>query len=260
MDKFDDLLEDLDQTDQIKHNLGFKSDAVTYAVFIGDHSGSMAEKIDPSKEDSPRKMDLALSNFNEQIATLKAEADEGMQVLTTIIEFDNEILVPHDNVPVEEIEKMDEYWTRGMTSLYDAIAVGISKVETSLNADERENKAALVIIETDGYENYSRDYKGEEGRKRLCAMIKELEDTGKWTFTFLGAGLDEKIAAEMGFSTGNTVTFAAGNIGDTVHAYACQSRGLKSFMADRKNGVMAKKDFYKDIGAAIVEEGDKGGA
>lgn len=255
-DQFDDLIDDL-EGDNIKKNLGFNSDAVTYAFFIDDHSGSMGDNVNPADEESPVKKDLAMSNFNEQLATLKVEADDGMEVLATVIDFDNEILVPYDNVSVDDIEPLVNYWTRGMTSLYDAIAFGITKADTAMENDPRENKAVLFIIETDGYENASKDYgRANGGREKLMALIKEREATGKWTFTFLGAGLDEKFAQDIGFSTGNIATTRAGNVGDTVYAYAAQTRGLKNFMSDRKNGVFAKSDFYHFGAKNEDEEGE----
>lgn len=248
-DQFDDLLDDLNLDDQIKHNMGFdlgvKDNGVTYAIFIGDHSGSMGEPVDRSKEDSPLKKDLAMSNFNEQIATLKSEADDGMEVLITAVDFDNEIIIAHDNVDVQDIEPLVNYWTRGMTSLYDAIANGIARADARMEKDPREDKAVLVIIETDGYENASKDYSSQDGgRERLRDLIKEKEDTGKWTFTFLGAGLDEKFASDIGMRFGNTQISKAGDIGDTVYAYAAQTTGMKNFMTSRKMGCTAKTDFY----------------
>lgn len=245
---YDDLLGNENSEDeQIKKNLGFKEEAVTYVGFIGDHSGSMGEKVNPMQEDSPLKCDLALSNFNEQIATLQKESEEGMETIITVIDFDNEIICPFDNVDISDVPKMKEYWTRGMTSLYDAIAYGISRIKSRMEADPRDNKAALVIVETDGYENASSDYHGEEGRKRLNDLIKELEASGRWTFTFLGAGLDEKFAAEMGFMAGNIRSVQAGNIGDTVQAYSVQNIATKSFMSDRKKGILSKSDFYEGV-------------
>jgi hypothetical protein len=211
-------------------------------------------------ENSPFKKDLALSNYNEQIATLKKESEEGMETLVTVIEFDNEILCTHDNVLIENMSPIDDYWTRGMTSLYDAIAYGISRIKRRMGEDDkRENKAALIIVETDGYENASSDYAiNDEGRERLKKLIEELEAEGNWTFTFLGAGLDEKFATDIGMSFGNIATTRAGNIGDTVHAYAAQSAGLKSFMGDRKKGVLAKSDFYSSDENNNTEEEDEG--
>lgn len=253
-DNFDDLLDDLNMNDQIKHNLGFTGEAVTYVGFIGDHSGSMSEPVDPTKVDSPIKKDLAMSNFNEQIATLKDEADD-METLITVVEFDNELMLPYENVDIEEVKPLEDYWTRGMTSLYDAIAFGISRIQKVMDEDDRENKAALMIIETDGWENSSADYRGPEGRQRLSDLIKELEATGKWTFTFLGAGLDEKFAQEMGMQFGNIATTRAGNLGDTVHAYSVQNAGLRSFMDDRKKGITSKADFYTSVDGKTKDEG-----
>lgn len=236
---YDDLLGS-DEDKGIKTNLGFQDKGVTYVAIIGDHSGSMSEELE-----GKLKSDLAMSNFNEQIATLKQEADEGMEVLATIIDFDTELICQHENVDIAEIKPLEKYWTRGMTSLYDAIAFGITKIQFKLDQDQRENKAALVIVETDGYENASEDYdRLADGLKRLKKLIKGLEGSGKWTFTFLGAGLDEKFAMSMGFAVGNTVV--PKGLGDTQNAYYTQSAGLKNFMGDRKRGVMQSKSFYTD--------------
>ena len=236
---YDDLLGN-DEDKGIKTNLGFQDKGVTYVAIIGDHSGSMSELLEDKV-----KADLAMSNFNEQIATLKQEADEGMEVLATIIDFDTEIICQHENVDIAEIKPLEKYWTRGMTSLYDAIAYGITKIQSRFDKDSRKNKAALVIVETDGYENASEDYGiHADGLERLKKLIKGLEDSGKWTFTFLGAGLDEKFAMSMGFSVGNTVV--PKGLGDTQNAYYAANAGLKNFMGARKRGVMSSTSFYTD--------------
>lgn len=234
---YDDLLP---EDKGIKKNLGFQEKGVTYVGLIDDHSGSMTDWIDD--EMTKHRKDLAMSNFNEQIATLKKEADEGMEVLATVVEFDNEIECVYDNVDIEDVAPMLEYWTRGMTSLYDAIAYGISKIKKRMDDDPREDKAALMVIETDGYENSSQDYSHEDGRERLKKLIEELEETGKWTFTFLGAGLDKKFASSFGMAAGNVV--APVGMRDTVFAYTAQSDGMKNFMGARKSGEFQTKTFY----------------
>ena len=256
-DNFDDLIDDLDRPNTIKENLGFQGTPVTFVGFVRDHSGSMDDHVDPSDNSTPKKKHLAKSNFNEQIATLKKE-DDGMETLLTVVEFDNEIKIKEDNLYIEEVEPLTDYWTGGMTALYDAIAFCINKIRSRMDADDRENKAALIIIETDGYENASSDYpSNKEGRAKLKKLIEELEATGRWTFTFLGAGLDEKFASAIGMAAGNTITTRAGNLGDTVYAYSVQNAGLKDFMSDRKKGVLHKSDFYKGVwNENVSDEGE----
>jgi hypothetical protein len=251
---YNDLLED----EQVKKNLGFKGDPVTYVAIINDHSGSMGDAIDPTVSPIVLKKTLAMSNYNEQIETLKQESKEGMETIVTVIEFDNEILCSYDNEPVNNLQPLTDYWTRGMTSLYDAIAYGISRINKQMGEDEREDKAALVIVETDGFENSSKDYSSHSGGcKRLKSLIEEMESAGNWTFTFLGAGLDEKFAQDLGMVAGNTQITRSGNMHDTVYAYAAQDIGLKTFMGDRKRGVKMSHSFY-DIGgtAKPPEEND----
>ena len=169
-----------------------QSESVTYICFVQDHSGSM---------DSKRK--TAIDNFNEQRAKLLKEDDDTMDNFVTIIEFDEEIHCNIDGEPIADIPKMDNWWTGGMTALYDAIAYGIDRMKRKLDNDPRKDKAVLVVVQTDGAENASTDYEGEEGRLKLKKEIDNLEDTKIWSFTFLGENIDEAVAMSMGFKVGN---------------------------------------------------------
>ena len=210
----------------------------TYVCFVMDHSGSMGEIVD--WDNKKTKSDLAMSNFNEQLQALKGEED--MDVIVTIIEFDNEFKCPVENQLVESIDPMTKYWCGGMTALYDAIAFGMTKVQNMMAKDDREDKAALVIIQTDGMENYSNEYQGEEGRERLKKRIEELEGSGIWTFTFLGENIDEKIAVSMGMSIGNTMNYTADVSGYKMSAEASVT-GMKKYLNARKRGMTQTKSF-----------------
>lgn len=213
-----------------------RPDAVTYFCFVQDHSGSMTD----NKE-------LAISNFNEQRAKLLKEDDPTMESLVTIIEFDDQIHCNVDNVPLSDIKEISEWWTGGMTALYDAIGFGINNVKVKMDADNRENKAALLIIQTDGHENSSSDFQGEAGRIRIKKMIDDFEETKVWSFVFLGENIDESIAMNMGFKTGNILSH--GGDGQSVSvAYAATSEGLDTYMKSRKRGMTQSMTFYNDSG------------
>lgn len=205
--------------------------AVTYIGFVQDHSGSMMSNAN-----------LAISNFNEQRATLLKEDDDTMDNLVTIIEFDDQIHCNVENMPISEIKEMENWWCGGMTALYDAIGNCINTIRIKMDADKREDKAALLVIQTDGMENASTDYAGEEGRQKIRKLINKLEDTGKWSFVFLGQNIDKEVAASMGFSVNNTMSHSTREV---RYAYSVTTDSLKKFIGARKIGKKQTKNFYK---------------
>lgn len=210
-----------------------QADAVTYIGFVQDHSGSM---------DNNKK--LATDNYNEQRAKLLKEDDETMDNLVTIVEFDDEIHCNVDNMPIHETKKLGDWWTGGMTALYDSIAFCINNIKKKLDEDDRDNKAALVVIQTDGWENASSDYSiDKNGRLRIKTLIDELEATGIWSFVFLGENIDEDVAMDMGFKMGNIMSHKSGQE-NVQHAYHMSSNGLDTYMKSRKRGATQTMSFY----------------
>ncbi len=209
-------------------------ESVTYIGFVQDHSGSMRS----NKE-------LAVTNFNEQRAKLLKEDDATMDSLVTIVEFDDQIHCNIENVPIAELEEMKQWWTGGMTALYDAIANCINNIKEKIKADGRQDKAALIVIQTDGWENASTDFAGEEGRLKINTMINELEDTKIWSFVFLGEGIDKEqvqnFAAGMGLKAGNIMAHSKANV---ATAYACSTEGLGDFMKMRKRGQTQSMNYF----------------
>lgn len=222
------------------------ADAVTYIGFVQDHSGSMTSN-----------KQLAVDNFNEQLATLLKEDDDTMDNLVTIIEFDDQVHCNIDNTPINQIKKYDKWWTGGMTALYDAIAHCIKNIEEKMKNESRDDCAALIVIQTDGHENYSSDYAGEEGRKKINEKINKLEDTGKWTFVFLGENIDKEVAMDLGFKASNILSHKSGE--DNVrYAYSCSTGGLGRFMSSRKAGDTQTFGFYNDNDTKTNKSGGSG--
>lgn len=208
------------------------ADSVTYIGFCQDHSGSMSNN-----------KKLATDNFNEQRAKLLKEDDDTMDNLVTVVEFDDEIHCNIENMPMGEVKSMKNWWTGGMTSLYDSIAFCINNIKTKMDSDKRKDKAALIVIQTDGQENSSTDYKGEEGRKKINKLINELEETKLWSFVFLGENIDKKVALDLGFKFGNIMNHNSGNVN---MAYNATSVGVGDYLKARKHGLSQTMSFYND--------------
>lgn len=163
-----------------------------YNLLIVDESGSMC---------SIEKQ--ALDGMNETLQTIIASQKkyEDMEQVVTLLLFDSgHQTFVYDNTPALRTKplKASQYNPGGCTPLYDAIGLGIAKVNAHCTADDN----VLVTIITDGYENASHEY--------TLSMVKNLIEKLKkqgWTFTFIGTDdLDvEGMARSMGI--GNHLSF-----------------------------------------------------
>lgn len=166
----------------------------------------------------------ALVGINETLATIqkmqKAHADLEQRV--TLITFDStHTNVFYDNVRASNANplKAKDYNPCGATPLYDAIGMGIAKI----NALTTEDDSVLVTIITDGEENCSEEY----SLKMIKNLIEKLKKQN-WTFTFIGTDdLDvESIAMDMGID--NHLSFAEDEEG-TKAMFASENRARERY-------------------------------
>lgn len=152
----------------------------TELIFILDRSGSMGGLESDT-----------IGGFNASISDQKKI--DGKTRVTTIL-FDNFFEVLHDRINLQDIAPLTDkdYFVRGSTALYDAVALGIRKIANVQKQTMLEGRAAKVImvITTDGYENSSR----ETNAAMLYKMIDDCKKNG-WEFLFLGADIDAQAAA-----------------------------------------------------------------
>lgn len=166
----------------------------------------------------------ALVGINETFATIqkmqKAHADLEQRV--TLITFDStHTNVFYDNVRASNANplKAKDYNPCGATPLYDAIGMGIAKI----NALTTEDDSVLVTIITDGEENCSEEY----SLKMIKNLIEKLKKQN-WTFTFIGTDdLDvENIALDMGID--NHLQFSEDEAG-TKKMFARENRARERY-------------------------------
>mgnify|MGYP000001295179 FL=1 len=138
----------------------------------------------------------ALAGMNETLSTIVKmdKIHENVEQLTTLITFDSEHRkFVFDNAPASKLRTMTnhDYSPCGATPLYDAIGIGIAKVNALTSPEDN----VLVTIITDGEENCSTEY----NLKMVKNLIEKLKKQN-WTFTFIGTEeLDvEGMAASMG--------------------------------------------------------------
>ena len=137
-------------------------------------------------------LNSTVSAFNEQIEMIMAlsekHADQDFISLTT---FNQEVSVDVDREQPSKVKKLCinrslfresiVYKPTGMTALYDAIGASIFQLQNTVGEEIQNDLATVVVvIITDGYENSSRVY----SYTQISDMIKELESTDNWVFTY----------------------------------------------------------------------------
>ena len=183
----------------------------TYYQLILDKSGSMNACLNST-----------VSAFNEQIDMIMAlsEKHADQDFFISLTTFNQEVSVDLDREQPSKVKKLCinrslfresiVYKPTGMTALYDAIGASIFQLQNTVGEEIQNDLATVVVvIITDGYENSSRVY----SYTQISDMIKELESTDNWVFTYLSETPDAvDYAASMNIKRSNAVMTNMSNI------------------------------------------------
>jgi uncharacterized protein YegL len=184
---------------------------LTEIAFVLDRSGSM-ENI----------AHAAISGFNH---FLREQQEAPGEARLTLVLFDDEYLVPVDNVPVRNVAPLnsDTYVPRNTTALLDAVGETIDRLGRRLAATAEPERPAKVIVAilTDGLENASTRFTWHD----VSSRIKHQTEVYKWEFLFLGANQDAiATAANLNISSLNAATFAADSVGASASQRALSKK------------------------------------
>jgi uncharacterized protein YegL len=200
----------------------------TELIFILDRSGSMAGLESDT-----------IGGFNATISDQKKI--EGETRVTTIL-FDNFFEVLHDRINLQDLNPLTEkdYFVRGSTALYDAVALGINKITNVQKQTKEEGRAdkVIMVIITDGYENASR----ETSAAMLHKKIENCKTAG-WEFLFLGADIDAQAAAgAIGIDPSRASNYVKDARGVDV-----QYRSLNQAIRGMRSGAPLSEDWKKEL-------------
>ncbi|WP_221391601.1 vWA domain-containing protein [Dyadobacter sp. NIV53] len=162
-------------------------------LIILDESGSMASV-----------RETVIQGFNEIVQTVKGIEKEfpEQEHFISLISFNglgNKLL--HFIDPASKLTEIDDkrYLPDASTPLYDAMGFALTKLRQTL--EHQTNYNVLVTILTDGEENASREYSGND----IKSLVEELK-LNRWTFTYIGTDHDVTKAA-LSISITNTIKF-----------------------------------------------------
>ena len=205
----------------------------TLYSFIIDRSGSMSGMEQ-----------MAVNGFNEHLKTirnLKIEFPK-QEFLCSLTTFNHEVNTVVSAKPIDQILPIElgQYAPEGTTALLDAIGGNIHEVKEKYQKEIDKNELSVVyVIITDGYENASRFFSYHD----IARKISELEETQKWTFTFLGADFDA-------FQTSKMLNIKKENVMNfEKESYGVMSKQINeqmhSYSAEKEIGIIKSRFFDK---------------
>ena len=152
-------------------------------------------------------LDSTINGFNEQVNSIKGKALEFTEedITMGLTTFNDNVnhLYYRQNPKEMVLLNYENYRPSGGTALLDAVGETISEIERQISTNLIATTVIVVIL-TDGYENASKKY----NLVNIRNMISKLEETGKWTFSFIGATLDAvDVAASMAIKSQNSFSF-----------------------------------------------------
>ena len=143
----------------------------------------------------------------------------------------------------------NNYQPEGMTALLDAVGGSIDRIEKQFGKElENDEISVVMVIITDGYENASKYFTYH----MVAQTIVKLDETGKWTFSYLGADFDAIHTSKMmNIRKENVMNFRKksyasmmDDLSDSIGVYAEEKRkgNLKRDILD----IFKKKDRRDD--------------
>lgn len=199
--------------------------------FIIDHSGSMAGSEQAT-----------IAGFNTQLKTIQALKKEvpDEQYLCSLTLFNSHV---EDVIKCDDVEQLQmlnaaSYRPQGATALLDAIGKSIYSIKMTHEKAIAEDKMSVVlVIITDGYENCSRMYTYHD----IAQLIKTLDSSGAWTFSFLGADFDAIHTSQMlNIRKENVINFSKSNYEHMMHDV---SHSIRAYSKAKSSGKL-KRDLF----------------
>ena len=203
-----------------------------YNLIILDESGSMASLKRST-----------ISGFNEVVQSIQSASKQfpEQQHYISLVTFNGDgIKTVYDQESVSKLKEIDgdKYQPMSNTPLYDAMGNSFLKLRKTTDKDK--NCKVLVTILTDGEENSSKEFKGQDIKK----LVEELKEKG-WVFTYIGANHDVEAFAKS-ISIENVLEYKA-NASDMKAMFETENTARKEYYNSVRNKTDGKAngDYYK---------------
>jgi hypothetical protein len=206
----------------------------TYYHLVLDKSGSM----DTCWKEARQSFESQLKGFKE-----KQQEYIDQELFFSFCAFNQALRFSEGVMPMSQASiDWSTIYPDGMTALYDAIGSSIQFLKSRLGSHlESEHTDVVMLILTDGFENCSRIFNANEVKQQINMM----ELGGKWTFLFLGAGLNvEEATMELDRKGKNLLSFEKNNMASSM---ASVNEEIHEFIKSKSMGQKKEAFFAKKI-------------
>ena len=204
----------------------------TLYQFIIDRSGSMSGLEQ-----------MVVGGYNEHLSAVRnmQATYPDQQFLVSLLTFDDEIqwLVKPARISTLQELPSDAFRPRGMTALLDAIGKGMHQIESEYGRKiQNDEMSVVMVIITDGEENASRFF----NVRSIAKKIKERDQTGKWTFSFIGCDFDaSNISKKLNIRRENVRNYKKGEYGMMSKSV---DRTFMRYAQSKSDGSFGKQVFH----------------
>lgn len=195
----------------------------THVLLITDKSGSMA----------PVQTDVR-GGYNTYLDNLSEDADNWS--ITSVL-FDTYVTTLCEAAGVTDAPRLtvENYQPGGNTALLDAVGTGVTNLEKKLTLNEGDK--VLVVIQTDGEENSSREW----SLQAVQDLIQRLDGKDGWGFLFIGQGPGSwDVGRRLGTMTVNS---SSGNM-SSRNTYGAMAAVTRQYAGGQTMGAVG--DFLKE--------------
>jgi von Willebrand factor type A domain len=219
---------------------------VTHSVLILDQSGSM----EGTKAD-------AVKGFNEKVQQAKIAAADGQDIYVSLITFNGDVFEHLWARPASEISeaKEEDYACGGSTAMRDAIGYAIEKLQATTDVKD-ENISYFLEVISDGAENASKHFPRHD--RKLQDLISSVQETKRWTITYMGCSPEEvrKVAMETSIPLTNCAVWSNKSPAAAGRGMAAFGSTSEKFYKARKIGVKSCLTAYSDSENSLADFSD----
>lgn len=209
---------------------------INHVIYLLDDSGSMSSCY----AEAVRQLNANFANLREQVRVTGQETDVSLYLFGG----NSRVTRRFSRIPANLVVDLNpnDFACGSHTPLFDAVGISIDDARTAPAAWDAD-ETFLLVCATDGGENSSKRYGNRWDTAPFRQVIREAQDTDRWTLAFLVPPGHKHNLIGYGVPEGNIVEWENTREGART-AFNSVAAATSSYYATRSRGATATKSFF----------------